>query len=148
MMKFHDLPEDILIHIFMSIEPLTLINISKTNKQINNIVDNIVFKKILIVNNKPMSQYSNENRNNFFVYIFDSYTLGSIDNMGIPFNDNAKTYVIVHNSSNYITHNNFNENGKFGFAHIGVATNNYTNTEQKPNPIIIRNFNTMTTYSR
>jgi hypothetical protein len=149
MMSLCKLPDDILITILMKIEPALLIDISKTSKQIHNLVNTIVFKKILIINNKPMSMYNYSDRDNFFCYIFDSYIFGNIVNVGIPFVDNNKTYVLIDINSNYIIHSNYIENSNFIFLHKGVETEIYDkNKQSKPKPIIIKNLHSTNTYSR
>ena len=149
MMKLCELPDDILINILIKIDPMILVNISKTSKQLHNIINTIVFKKILIINNKPMSKYNYNDRNNFFCYIFDSYILGNIENVGMPYVDNNKTYVLIDINSQYIIHSNYIENSNYIFLHKGVEKEMYDiNTQTKTNPIIIRNPHTTNIYSR
>jgi len=148
-MNLTDLPDDILTNILIKIEPSALYKISKTSKHMYNIIYNIVFKKILIINSKPMSQYNHNTKLNFFVYLFDSYMLGNVDNVGIPFEDNSKTYVIAHINSNYIAHNVLEKNGAYVFTHKGIETldtNNHSN--DKPYPIVTRKLNTHMAFSR
>lgn len=147
MMKLLELPEDILINIFMNIDPLKLIDISKTNSQINRIIHNILFKKILIINTKPISQYDNSNF--FFVYIFDSYIYGNKQNIGVPFNENNNTYVLIDMNSQYVCHSSLIKNSKYSFFYTGIcADTDIKSVNNKCNPIILRNFNTNAIQSR
>ena len=149
MMNLCKLPDDILITILMKIDPPILIDISKTSKHIHNIVNTIVFKKILIINNKPMSMYNNSDKDNFFCYIFDSYIFGNIVNVGIPYIDNNKTYVVIDMNSQFILHSARIEKGKYMFLHCGISADSYNkNSNLKCKPIIIRNCNTTATHSR
>jgi hypothetical protein len=146
-MKLLELPEDILINIFMNIDPLKLIDISKTNSQINRIIHNILFKKILIMNTKPISNYDNSNF--FFVYIFDSYIYGNKQKLGVPFNENNNTYVLLDMNSQYVSHSSMIKNGKYSFFYTGICVDtNMKSVNIKFNPIILRNFNTNATQSR
>ena len=126
MMKLNELPDDILINILMKIDPSSLYNISKTSIQMYNIISNIIFKKILIRNNKPISLYNIENTLNFFSYIFESYTFGNIQNIGIPFEENNNKYIILHINSNYVTHT-LHEKGIYSFIYKGVDSKHYDN---------------------
>jgi hypothetical protein len=147
MMKLYELPEDILINIFRKINPLQLIDISKTNSQMYKIIQNIVFKKILVINSKPISQYNNND--NFFAYIFDSYIIGDINLLGMIFTENNKNYTIVNMNSQFIMHSAQIEKGKYIFLYTGISADSYNkNIYLKCKPIIIRNFNTTNTHSR
>jgi hypothetical protein len=141
MMKLNELPDDILINILMRIDPSSLYSISKTSIQMYNVISKIIFKKILILNNKPMTQYNTKNRLNFFSYIFDSYAFGNIENIGIPFEDNNHKYIILHINSNYITHI-LDNNSIYSFIYKGVENNDYDNIFlNKPEPIIVKKIN-------
>jgi hypothetical protein len=148
MMKLNELPDDILINILMKIDPSSLYNISKTSIQMCNIINNIIFKKILILNNKPMSLYNKENTLNFFSYIFDSYTFGNIQNIGIPFEENNNKYIILHINSNYVTHI-LDEKGFYSFIYKGVDSKHYDNIFlNKPESIIIKKINNNMVFCR
>jgi len=147
-MKLTELPDDILIIILMKIDPSILYNISKTSIQMYNVISKIIFKKILILNNKPITQYNTDNRLNFFAYIFDSYTFGNIENIGIPFEDNGNKYVILHINSDYVTHI-LDNNGIYSFIYKGVDNNYYDNIFlHKPEPIITKKININMVFSR